>query len=115
MGRLSKREKKVRLKDTVLSYARGGMKIHEICERTLLHRNTVRAWIKEGCVEKKKVTAKAEKPLSERELLAEIERRLPSEVKAREKEYQTAIEALTRLRRKRFPEIGEGYTCDPDF
>jgi len=51
----------------------------------------------------------------EARLLKEVEDRLPPEVKAREKEYQTAMEALTRLRRKRFPEIGEGYTTEPDF
>ena len=111
MGRLSKREKKARLKDTVLSYARGGMKIHEICKRTFLHRNTVRAWIKEGCVEKKK-TAENEKPrvLSERELLREVESRLPSEVKAREAEFEAAMKYLTR-RRQGFPFLPD----DPEF
>ena len=115
MGRMSKREKKARLKDTVLDYARGGMKIKEICERTFLHRNTVRAWIKEGCVEKKKVPVKADKPLNEQELLADVEARLSPEQRRREAEFKAAMEALTRLRRKHFPEIGEGYTCDPDF
>jgi len=118
MGRLSKREKKARLKGTVLDYARRGVSIKEISERCFLHRNTVAKWIKEGEVKPVKVKAPstvAEKPLSEYELLREIEKRLPSEVKAREKEYQTAMEALKRLRRRKFPEVGYGLTTEPDF
>jgi len=51
----------------------------------------------------------------EARLLREVENRLPVEEKQRELEFKLAMEALTNLRRKRFPEIGEGYTTEPDF
>lgn len=113
MGRMSKREKKARLKGTVLDYARSGMSIREISERCFLHRNTVAKWIKEGEVKPVKVKAPstvAEKPLSEYELLREVDRRLPAEVKARELEFEAVMKYLTR-RRQGFPFLPD----DPEF
>jgi len=108
MGRLSKREKKARLRDTVLAYARSGVRIKEICGRTGLHRNTIRLWIKEGGVEKK-APAKAEKPLSDYELLREVDRRLPAEVKAKETAFKQFLERLEKRRNWDLPFPPEFY------
>ena len=97
-----------------------GLSNRQIAKETGVCRNRVNELVKLGPPEEfKRVRepsrAVAEKPLSEYELLREVDRRLPAEVKTREAEFKAAMEALTRLRRRKFPEIGYGYTTEPDF
>ena len=113
MGK-SKREDEA-LRSLVWDRHERGLSNRQIAKETGVCRNRVNELVKLGPPEEfKRVRAPsravAEKPLSEYELLREVDRRLPAEVKTRELEFEAVMKYLTR-RRQGFPFLPD----DPEF
>ena len=119
MGKLKRDERQLRL--LVWSQHLEGKSNRAVARDLKLCRNRVNALIKLGpppeFVRKEEVKAGPVESDHHKEarLLKEVESRLSPEQRRREAEFKAVVEYLTNLRRKRFPEIGDGYTCDPDF
>jgi len=109
----SKREDEA-LRSLVWDRHERGLSNRQIAKETGVCRNRVNELVKLGPPEEfKRVRAPsravAEKPLSEYELLAEIERRLPAEVKAKEDAFKRFMERLEKRRNWDLPFPPEFY------